>query len=104
MRSTKRSIFSGKQIGRNFDREGTAGQINAVEYDVAPPSIFASRATHQVDLQRKLMEDPLKMRALQEHFEAMNKKAKKAKKSKKVKKEKKSKSKKHKRGRSESDD
>ena len=38
----------GKQIGRNFDREGTAGQINAVEYDVAPPSIFASRATHQV--------------------------------------------------------
>merc|ERR1719447_1623404 len=44
------------------------------------------------------------MRALQEHFDAMNKKAKKSKKSKKVKKEKKSKSKKHKRGRSESDD
>ena len=113
----------GKQIGRNFDREGTAGQINAVEYDVAPPSIFASRATHQVDLQRKLMEDPLvaikkrevedrkklmdnplKMKALQEHFKSLEKKSKKSKKAKKVKKEKKSKTKKHRRGRSESDD
>ena len=90
---------------------------------MAPPSIFASRATHQVDLQRKLMEDPLvaikkrevedrkklmdnplKMKALQEHFKSMEKKTKKSKKSKKVKKEKKSKIKKHKRGRSDSDD
>ena len=58
----------------------------------------------EVEDRKKLMDNPLKMRALQEHFDAMNKKAKKSKKSKKVKKEKKSKSKKHKRGRSESDD
>merc|ERR1712226_322897 len=78
--------------------------------------IFASRATHQVDLQRKLMEDPLvaikkrevedrkklmdnplKMKALQEHFKSLEKKSKKSKKAKKVKKEKKSKTKKHRR-------
>merc|ERR1719318_745266 len=66
------------------------GQINAVEYDCAPPSIFASQAAHQVDLQRKLIEDPLvaikkrelddrrkildnpvKMKALQEHIEEL---------------------------------
>ena len=48
----------------------------------------------EVEDRKKLMDNPLKMRALQEHFDAMNKKAKKSKKSKKVKKEKKSKSKK----------
>ena len=38
----------GKRIGDNYETEGTMGQINAVEYDCAPPSIFASRAEHQV--------------------------------------------------------
>jgi len=94
----------GKQIGKDFDNEGTMGQINAVEYDCAPPSIFASRAGHQVDLQRKLVEDPLvaikkreledrkklldnplKMKALREHIDSL-KKAKKEKKKKKKKK------------------
>lgn len=100
--------------------EGTAGQINAVEYDVAPPSIFASKATHQVDLQRKLMEDPLvaikkremedrkklldnpvKMKALQDYLQSLEKKPKKSKKHKKEKKSK-HKIKKEKRSRSRS--
>jgi hypothetical protein len=38
----------GKKIGQNFEAQGTMGQINAVEYDCAPPSIFASKAQHQV--------------------------------------------------------
>jgi len=117
----KEEYLLGKKIGRNFEVEGTAGQINAVEYDVAPPSIFASRATHQVDLQRKLMEDPLvaikkrevedrkrlmdnpvKMKQLQEHLKSLEKKSKKSKKNKK---EKKSKHKKRKKRRgSESSD
>ena len=58
----------------------------------------------EVEDRKKLMDNPLKMRALQEHFKSLEKKSKKSKKSKKVKKEKKSKTKKHKRGRSESDD
>lgn len=114
----KEEYLLGKQIGNNFEAEGTAGQINAVEYDVAPPSIFASRATHQVDLARKLMEDPLvaikkrevedrkrlmdnpmKMKQLQEHLQSLEKKSKK---SKKHKKEKKSKHKKRERNRSRS--
>merc|ERR1712059_13230 len=92
----------GKKIGKKFDAQGTMGQINAVEYDVAPPSIFASQAAHQVDLQRKLMEDPLvaikkremedrkrlmdnpiKMRALQEHITDLKETKKKKKKKKK---------------------
>ena len=69
----------GKAIDANFER-GTLGQINAVEYgnfhlnfwnfdrsthfnfmftDCTPASIFASKAEHQVDIQRKLQEDPL---------------------------------------------
>ena len=44
----KEEYLLGKKVGRNYEAEGTVGQINAVEYDVAPPSIFASRATHQV--------------------------------------------------------
>ena len=39
----------GKRIGKDFEKEGTMGQINAVEYDCAPPSIFASSAGHQVN-------------------------------------------------------
>jgi len=92
----------GKKIGKNFDSQGTMGQINAVEYDVAPPSIFSSQAEHQVDLQRKLMEDPLinikkremedrkrlmdnpvKMKALKEHIQELKEKKKKKKKKKK---------------------
>ena len=70
----------GKAIDKNFDQQGTMGQINAVEYgelvkrqctkvsdkcvtifvlDCTPESIFSSRAEHQVDIQRKLQEDPL---------------------------------------------
>ena len=48
----------GKAVDANFER-GTLGQINAVEYDCTPASIFASKAEHQVDIQRKLQEDPL---------------------------------------------
>jgi hypothetical protein len=50
----KEEYLLGKKIGKNFELEGTAGQINAVEYDVAPPSIFASRANHQVHLSSSL--------------------------------------------------
>jgi len=95
----------GKKIGKDFENEGTMGQINAVEYDCAPPSIFASKAGHQVDLQRKLMEDPLvaikkreledrkrlldnplKMKALKEHIDSLKKQKKDKKKKKKKKK------------------
>jgi len=98
----KEEYLLGKAIGKNFENEGTMGQINAVEYDCAPPSIFASQAAHQVDLQRKLLEDPLvsikkreledrrkildnpvKMKALQEHIEELKKQRKKKKKSRK---------------------
>merc|ERR1711963_611828 len=48
----------GKAVDANFEK-GTMGQINAVEYDCAPASIFASKAEHQVDIQRKLQEEPL---------------------------------------------
>jgi len=91
----------GKKIGKNFDGHGTMGKINDVEYDVAPPSIFSSNAAHQVDLQRKLLEDPLvsikkkemedrkrlmdnpvKMKALQEHIKELKEKKKKRKKKK----------------------
>eukprot|EP00092_Neocalanus_flemingeri_P031146 GFUD01033833.1.p1 GENE.GFUD01033833.1~~GFUD01033833.1.p1 ORF type:complete len:485 (+),score=167.19 GFUD01033833.1:54-1508(+) len=101
----KEEYLLGKAIGKNFESEGTMGQINAVEYDCAPPSIFASVATHQVDLQRKLIEDPLvaikkrelddrrrildnpvKMKALQEHIEELKRKKKDKKKKKKKKK------------------
>jgi len=106
--ATEEDYLLGRKIGKNFETEGTMGQINAVEYDCAPPSIFASQAQHQVDLQRKLLEDPLvaikkremedrkrlldnplKMKALQEHIEKL-------KKEKKDKKKKKKKKKKHK--------
>ena len=92
----------GKKIGKDFDAEGTMGKINDVEYDCTPASIFASQAGHQVDIQRKLLEDPLvsikkreaedrkkvldnpvKMKALNEHIAAMNKGKKKKKKKKK---------------------
>jgi len=95
----------GKKIGKDFENEGTMGQINAVEYDCAPPSIFASKAGHQVDLQRKLLEDPLvaikkreledrkrlldnplKMKALREHIDTLKKQKKDKKKKKKKKK------------------
>jgi len=101
----KEEYLLGKAIGKNFENEGTMGQINAVEYDCAPPSIFASQAAHQVDLQRKLIEDPLvaikkreledrrkildnpvKMKALQEHIEDLKRKKKDKKKKKKRKK------------------
>merc|ERR1712048_318041 len=78
------------------------GKINDVEYDCTPGSIFASKAGHQVDIQRKILEDPLvsikkreaedrkkimdnpiKMKALREHIAAMNKGKKKKKKKKK---------------------
>ena len=70
----------GKAVDKNFELRGTEGQINAVEYgkyffsntstyvkrrieilitDCTPESIFSSRVEHQVDLQRKLQEDPL---------------------------------------------
>merc|ERR1712141_769182 len=94
----------GKAIDANFERAGTMGQINAVEYDCIPESIFSSRVEHQVDIQRKLQEDPLialkqtevdkrkrildnplKMREIQTYIEKMKKKKKK-KKSKKKKK------------------
>lgn len=103
----KEEYLLGKKIGQNFESKGTMGQLNAVEYDCAPPSIFASTAQHQVDMQRKLMEDPLvvikkremeerkrildnplKVRALQEHIASL-KKAKKDKKKKKKKKKRK---------------
>merc|ERR1712018_178085 len=93
----------GKAIDKDFER-GTLGQINAVEYDCTPASIFASHAEHQVDIQRKLQEDPLialkqtevdkrkrlldnplKMREIQSYIQKMKKKKKK-KKSKKKKK------------------
>ena len=92
----------GKKIGKDFDAEGTMGKINDVEYDCTPASIFASQAGHQVDIQRKLLEDPLvsikkreaedrqrvldnpiKMKALNEHIASMNKSKKKKKKKKK---------------------
>jgi len=104
---SKEEYLLGKAIGKNFEAEGTMGQINAVEYDCAPPSIFASQAAHQVDLQRKLIEDPLvaikkreledrrkildnpvKMKALQEHIEDLKRQRKSKKKKKKNKKSK----------------
>ena len=69
----------GKAVDSNYEK-GTMGQINAVEYgklfnsvsfelkysfklflfvDCTPASIFSSKAEHQVDIQRKLQEDPL---------------------------------------------
>merc|ERR1719319_398421 len=97
----KEEYLLGKAIGKNFEKEGTLGQINAVEYDCAPPSLFSSQAEHQVDLQRKLQEDPLvalkkremedrkrlmdnpvKMKALQDHIEELKKSKKKNKKKK----------------------
>jgi len=94
----------GKKIGKDFDAEGTMGKINDVEYDCTPASIFSSQAGHQVDIQRKLLEDPLvsikkreaedrkkvldnpvKMKALNEHIAAMKKSQKKKKKKKKKK-------------------
>merc|ERR1712018_43033 len=93
----------GKAIDANFER-GTLGQINAVEYDCTPASIFSSKAEHQVDIQRKLQEDPLfnlkktevetrkrildnplKMREIQAYIEKTSKKKKKSKKRKKKK-------------------
>merc|ERR1712076_60066 len=92
----------GKAIDANFERAGTMGQINAVEYDCIPESIFSSRVEHQVDIQRKLQEDPLialkqtevdkrkrildnplKMREIQTYIEKMKKKKKKKSKKKK---------------------
>ncbi|XP_059089164.1 pre-mRNA-splicing factor CWC25 homolog [Tigriopus californicus] len=99
--ATQEDYLLGQEIGPNFEQQGTMGQINAVEYDCTPQSIFASRAEHQVDLQRKLQEDPLlalkkreldsrravldnpiKLKAIQKKIEKM-KKSKKKKKSKK---------------------
>lgn len=93
----------GKAVDANFER-GTMGQINAVEYDCVPESIFASKAEHQVDIERKLQEDPLvtlrktevdtrkrlldnplKMREIQKYIDSVKKKTSK-KKSKKKKK------------------
>ena len=93
----------GKKVGKDFDADGTMGKINDVEYDCTPGSIFASKASHQVDIQRKILEDPLvaikkreaedrrklmdnpiKMKALKEHIEEMNSKKKKKKKKHKV--------------------
>lgn len=51
---------------KTLETAGTEGRINAVEFDCAPESIFSSRAEHQVDLQRKLQEDPLVSLKLQE--------------------------------------
>merc|ERR1712183_538636 len=48
----------GKAVDAQYEK-GTLGQINAVEYDCTPASIFSSKAEHQVDIQRKLQEDPL---------------------------------------------
>jgi len=106
----KEEYLLGKAVGKNFDSEGTMGKINDVEYDCTPGSIFASRANHQVDLQRKLMEDPLvsikkremedrrkildnpvKMKALKEHIDELKQKTKSKKDKKKKKKKKKSK-------------
>ena len=56
---TSEDYLLGKEIDKNFEQQGTMGQINAVEYDCVPESLFSSRAEHQVDLQRKLAEDPL---------------------------------------------
>ena len=54
------ALFRGKKaVDKDFERMGTEGQINAVEYDCCPESIFSSQVEHQVDLQRKLQEDPL---------------------------------------------
>merc|ERR1711994_866906 len=94
---------------KDFERRGTEGQINAVEYDCNPESIFASQASHQVDLQRKLAEDPLislkmrevdtrkkildnplKMKQINKYIDKMKKK--------KAKKDKKKKKKKNKKG------
>ena len=85
----------GKKVGKDFDADGTMGKINDVEYDCTPGSIFASKAGHQVDIQRKILEDPLvsikkreaedrrklldnpiKMKALKEHIEEINRKKK----------------------------
>merc|ERR1712154_526177 len=56
---TSEDYLLGKEIDKNFEQQGTMGQINAVEYDCVPESLFSSRAEHQVDLQRKIAEDPL---------------------------------------------
>ena len=56
---TNDDYLMGKAVDKNFERMGTEGQINAVEYDCCPESIFSSQVDHQVDLQRKLQEDPL---------------------------------------------
>ena len=56
---TNDDYLLGKAVDKNFERMGTEGQINAVEYDCCPESIFSSQVDHQVDLQRKLQEDPL---------------------------------------------
>ena len=56
---TNDDYLMGKAVDKNFERMGTEGQINAVEYDCCPESIFSSQVEHQVDLQRKLQEDPL---------------------------------------------
>jgi len=105
----------GKAVDKDFDRRGTEGQINAVEYDCTPESIFASRAAHQVDLQRKLSEDPLiavKMREVDTRkkildnplkMKQINKYIEKMKRKKEKKKKKKSKKKKGKRGSDDSD-
>nr|XP_040580449.1 LOW QUALITY PROTEIN: pre-mRNA-splicing factor CWC25 homolog [Lepeophtheirus salmonis] len=53
----KEEYLLGKPLDKGF--EGTLGQINAVEYDCTPASIFASSAEHQVDIERKIVEDPL---------------------------------------------
>merc|ERR1712179_425461 len=57
----KEEYLLGKSIDKNYEHgeEGTLGQINAVEYDCTPASIFSSKAEHQVDIQNKLKEDPL---------------------------------------------
>jgi len=90
----------GKSVDANYEK-GTMGQINAVEYDCVPESIFSSKAEHQVDIQRKLQEDPLielrktevetrkrildnplKMREIHSYIEKMKKKKSKKKKKK----------------------
>ena len=100
----REEYLMGKKVGKDFDAEGTMGKINDVEYDCTPASIFASQAGHQVDIQRKLLEDPLvsikkreaedrkrvldnpikmKMLNVNDHIAAMNKSKKKKKKKKK---------------------
>ena len=58
-KATNEDYLLGKAVDKDYERIGHEGQINAVEYDCCPESIFSSQVDHQVDLQRKLQEDPL---------------------------------------------